>query len=204
MTSKRPYLVGITGGIGAGKSTVCKVFEKLGIPIYEADARAKWLMTNSPTLVEAIKQTFGQEAYFEDGQLNRTFLAAQVFNDSDKVRTLNQLVHPRVGEDFEAWTKTNARAPYLLNEAALMFESGRYLSLDKIITVYAPESVRVARTQQRDKHRSTAEIKAIISKQLSEEEKIKRADYIIYNDDLQLVLPQILTLHQHLIVQGNE
>lgn len=193
--------MGITGGIGAGKSTICRVFAKLDIPIYEADARAKWLMTHSPSLVTAIKQTFGQEAYFEDGQLNRAFLAAQVFNDGDKVKILNQLVHPCVGEDFAAWAKANAHAPYLLNEAALMFESGRYLALDKVITVYAPEAVRIARTQQRDSHRSTAEIKAIINKQLSEEEKIKRADFVIYNDDVQLVLPQVLQLHQHLLAQ---
>ncbi len=202
MITKKPYLVGITGGIGAGKSTICQIFATLGVPIYEADARAKWLMTQHLPLIEAIKQTFGQEAYLEDGQLNRTYLAAQVFNDGNKVKLLNHLVHPTVGKDFEDWVAVNAQVSYVLNEAALMFESGRYLTLDKVITVYAPEALRTRRTQHRDKHRSPAEIKAIMSKQLSEEEKIKRADYVIYNDDVQLVLPQVLKLHQYFITQS--
>lgn len=195
MKKNKILLVGITGGIGSGKSTVCKVFEVLGIPIYEADLRARLLMTQNIDLMEAIKQTFGEEAYDTSGQLNRPFIAAEVFKDGDKLTTLNQLVHPKVGEDFRDWAQANHQAPYLINEAALMFESGRYQDLDKVITVFAPENIRIQRVSLRDKHRSEKETKAIIKKQLAEEEKIKRANYVIYNDGAELVIPQVLELH---------
>lgn len=193
---KTPLKVGITGGIGSGKSTICKIFSTLGIPIYEADSRAKWLMVNNQELKNKIKNAFGEESYFENGDLNRPYLAQQVFNQGDKVTILNSLVHPLVGTDYIDWIQKNSNAPYLLNEAALMFESGSYQRLDKVITVFAPEEIRLERVGQRDLHRSKEEIEGIMHKQLSEEEKIKRADYVIYNDNKQLVIPQVLKLHQ--------
>jgi dephospho-CoA kinase len=196
MHLKKPLLIGITGGIGSGKSTVCKIFGVLGIPIYEADSRAKWLMVNDLELIQKIKANFGEESYLPDNQLNRQYLATQVFNDGDKVKLMNSLVHPRVGQDFVQWVDNQSDKPYLLNEAALMFESGRYLSMHKIITVFAPLETRISRIQARDPQRSPEEIKAIIQKQMPEEEKIKKADFVIYNDGEKALIPQVLELHQ--------
>jgi dephospho-CoA kinase len=196
----KPLLIGITGGIGSGKSLVCKIFSLLGIPIYEADSRAKWLMVNDLALREKIKAQFGEESYLPDNQLNRQYLASQVFNDGDKVKIMNSLVHPRVGEDYQAWVLANQNQPYLLNEAALMFESGRYLSMNQIITVFAPLDLRIKRIRQRDPQRTPDEIRAIIQKQMPEEEKITRANFVIYNDDQQLVIPQVLALHQSFLM----
>lgn len=187
-------LIGITGGIGAGKSTVCKIFEVLDIPIYEADSRAKWLMNNLEELKAQIIKNFGADSYTKEGFLNRAYLASKVFNDGDKVKLLNSLVHPKVGEDFANWTIKNQNYPYLLNEAALMFESGRFKFLDKIITVFAPENIRIQRIKKRDPQRSEEEIKAIIQKQMPEKEKLERADFVIYNDDKQMLIPQVLEL----------
>ncbi|MCS6820278.1 MAG: dephospho-CoA kinase [Microscillaceae bacterium] len=192
--------IGITGGIGSGKSLICKIFQTLGAPIYEADSRAKWLMVNYLPLKEQIIQHFGKEAYLPNGELNRNFLAKEVFNDSAKTQLINHLVHPCVGEDYQRWVRENSHFPYVLNEAALLFEAGRDKVLDKIITVFAPKALRIKRIQQRDKHRSLQEIEAIMDKQISEEEKIKRADFVIYNDDVQPVLPQVLHLH-HLFLR---
>lgn len=194
-----PLLIGITGGIGSGKSTVCKIFEILKIPIYEADSRARWIMNHNEGLKAEIKAAFGSESYDNQGQLNRVYLASQVFNDGAKVQQLNALVHPKVGQDFMEWVQQHPEAPYLLNEAALMFESGRYLSLDKVITVFAPEALRIERVRKRDPQRSEDEIKAIIKKQMPEEEKIARADFIIYNDEKQSLINQVLSLHDKLI-----
>jgi dephospho-CoA kinase len=123
-------------------------------------------------------------------------LAQVAFHDATQLARLNGLVHPRVGEDFATWAAAQAAAgyPYILKEAALLYESGAYRTLDSIITVFAPPEVRAARVLRRDAHRSAAEVQAIMDKQLSEEEKLQRADYVVYNDDSQLVLPQVLTL----------
>jgi dephospho-CoA kinase len=191
-----PLQIGITGGIGSGKSLVCQIFSILGVPIYDADSRAKLLYIQNEELKSQIIQNFGKEAYTDAGQLNRTYLAKKVFNSSQKVGLLNSLVHPKVGEDYQLWVQQHVGFPYLMKEAALLFESGSYLSLDKIITVFTPVDIRIQRVITRDQHRSEDEIKAIIAKQIAEEEKINKADYIIYNDDKQLLLPQILRLHQ--------
>jgi dephospho-CoA kinase len=191
-----PLQVGITGGIGSGKSLVCKVFNILGIPVYDADSRAKLLYVQNEELKHELIQHFGPESYTAIGELNRRYLANQVFNDSRKVELLNSLVHPRVGADYQAWVQQHKHFPYLIKEAALLFESGSYLSLDKVITVFAPVDLRIQRVISRDPHRRAQEIEAIIAKQLAEEEKISKADYVIYNDDKNLLLPQILGLHQ--------
>ncbi len=191
--------IGITGGIGSGKSIICRIFQTIGIPVYDADSRAKWIVNHHPDLREEIIAEFGAEAYDTQGQYNRAYMAQQVFNDGDRVRVLNQLIHPRVGKDFLDWTHQNAQAPYLLKEAALMFESGSHLALNQVITVFAPESVRIQRILKRDPHRSEAQIKAIFGKQLAEEEKIKRANFVVHNDDQHLVIPQVLTLHNQFL-----
>jgi dephospho-CoA kinase len=188
--------IGITGGIGSGKSIVARVFAALGVPVYDSDSRAKHVMAHDLVLRAQLQEAFGAEAYDAAGQLNRPYLARVAFNDATQQARLNGLVHPRVGEDFATWSAVQAAAgqPYILKEAALLYESGAYKGLDAIITVFAPAEVRVARVLRRDTHRSAADVQAIMSKQLSEEEKLDRAEHVVYNDDSQLVLPQVLAL----------
>lgn len=192
--------VGITGGIGSGKSLVCKIFNALGIPTYDADSRAKMVMTTDGILVDAIKKEFGFLAYDAKGVLNRQHLASRVFNQPEKLKRLNELVHPRVALDYEQWVSSQADVKYVLKEAALLFESGSYQSLDKIIVVTAPETLRIQRVLARDPHRSVQQTKEIIRNQMEEEEKIKKADYVIVNDETTLLIPQVLNLHLQFIV----
>ena len=188
--------IGITGGIGSGKSVVARLFAVLGVPVYDSDSRAKWVMANDLVLREQLLAAFGPDTYDAAGQLNRLHLTQRAFSSPEQLAQLNGLVHPRVGEDFAAWSATQAAAghAYVLKEAALLYESGAYQTLDSIITVFAPVEVRAARVLRRDAHRSPADVQVIMSKQLSEEEKLARADYVIFNDDSQLVLPQVLAL----------
>jgi dephospho-CoA kinase len=197
--SNKPLQIGITGGIGSGKSLICKIFSCLGIPIYDADSRAKSIMTTDGILVKQIKKEFGSLAFNKDGNLNREYLSATVFNDAVKLKKLNDLVHPRVGVDSEKWVEENKTHPYLLREAALLFESGSFKKLDKVIVVTAPDVLRVRRVLQRDKQRTEQEVIAIIRNQMTEEEKVKRADFVIHNDETELVVPQVLKLHEQFI-----
>jgi dephospho-CoA kinase len=199
----KPLQIGITGGIGSGKSLVCKIFSCLGIPIYDADSRAKSLMTTDGILVQQIKTEFGSLAYHEDGSLNRSYVSQAVFNDADKLKALNELVHPRVALDGEKWVEEQSEKKYVLREAALLFESGSYKRMDKIIVVTAPEPLRVKRVLERDKQRSEEEVIKIIRNQLSEEEKVKKADYVLRNDETQLLVPQVVVLHQEFLKINN-
>ncbi len=195
----KPLQIGITGGIGSGKSLVCKIFNALGTPTYDADSRAKMVMTTDGILVEAIKKEFGVLSYDAKGVLNRQHLANSVFNQPDKLKRLNELVHPRVALDYKHWVSSQTNVKYVLKEAALLFESGSYQSLDKIIVVTAPETLRVQRALIRDPHRSAEQTKEIIRNQMEEEEKTKRADYVIVNDETTLLIPQVLNLHLQFI-----
>lgn len=199
---KRPLQVGITGGIGSGKSLVCRIFQCLGISVYDADSRAKSLMTTDGILISQIRKVFGDLSYHADGSLNRKYLGESVFNNPEQLQTLNKLVHPRVGEDYRQWVEENGRETYVIKEAALLFEAGSAKALDKIIVVCAPEDVKVSRVLKRDPHRSEADVRAIIQNQMPDEEKRKRANYVIFNDDSQLVIPQVLSLHQQFL-SGN-
>jgi dephospho-CoA kinase len=192
---KTPLQIGITGGIGSGKSLVSRIFNLLGIPVYDADSRAKSVMTTDGILVSQIKKEFGVLSYNGDGSLNREYLAEHVFSDPEKLKLLNSLVHPRVGEDFNRWLKEQNSA-YVLKEAALLFEAGSNAALDKIIVVSAPEELRINRVLLRDKHRTAQQVKDIIRNQLKEEEKLKLADYIIVNDESRPLIPQVLELHK--------
>jgi len=185
--------IGVTGGIGSGKTIVTKFFSLLGIPVYDADTRAKFLMAHDQLLKVELIKLFGKEC-FENNELNRKFIANQVFNNLEKLTQLNSLVHPAVGRDFENWCSQYQDLPFVVKEAALMFESDAYKQLDKIIAVFAPEEIRVQRVLMRDKHRSIEDVKAIIANQFPEDRKIALADYIIYNDDKQMVVPQILNI----------
>lgn len=186
--------IGITGGIGTGKSLVCAMFEALGAPIYDADTAARELMNTDPIIKEGVIKHFGAESYTPEG-LNRAYLAKIVFVDNQKVKILNSIVHPRVGEHYQQW-RDSQTAPYILKEAALMYESGSWKMLDKVVVVTAPLAVRLERIRKRDPHRTEAEILGIIGKQMSEEEKIVRADYLINNDGQTPLQPQIQSLHE--------
>lgn len=192
---KTTLQIGITGGIGSGKSLVCRIFETLGISVYDADSHAKELMTTDGILVNEIKKEFGTLSYNPDGSLNRAYLARTVFNDEKRLATLNRLVHPRVGVDFKAWADQKKHHPYILKEAALLFESGTSQSLDAIIVVHANIELRINRVLKRDVHRTREQVLAIIAHQMPEEEKLKRADYVIRNDETTLLIPQVLKLH---------
>jgi dephospho-CoA kinase len=194
--------VGITGGIGVGKTTVCKIFATLGIPIYEADSRSKWLLVNDLALKQEIQTSFGQAIYLSNGQINREFLAQQIFTNPLAAKHLESLIHPAVRKDFEEWLKSQSpRLPYILKEAALLVEAGSYRELDKLIVVTADKDLRIKRVLERDTHRTKTELEAIMLKQLPEEEKIKRADFIVYNNETELLIPQVLAIHQQLCKQ---
>jgi len=198
MSKSRPLLVGITGGIGSGKSTVCKLFSLLGVPVYTADDRAKWLMNHDSPLKEKILAAFGSESYLSNGELNRAYLAASVFSNPEKVSALNALVHPAVRKDFMDWVSQKT-APYLIKEAALLFETGAAKELDCVINVSSPLRVRMARVLLRDPQRTEEQVNQIIDQQLPDEEKNERADFSIKNTDNKLLLPQVITLHEQLL-----
>ncbi|GGZ34233.1 dephospho-CoA kinase [Echinicola pacifica] len=193
----KSLLIGITGGIGAGKSTVARVFALLGIPIYYADDRAKWLMGNAPELKQQIIAAFGEESYLPEGSLNRSFLAEQVFSNPEKTTVINGLVHPAVKADFESWAEKQD-SPYVLKEAALLVETGAYKDLDKLITVTAPQEVRISRVLQRDPQRSREQVLSIMDKQSSDSKKNKLADFIVTNTEDRLLIPQVLRIHEQL------
>lgn len=190
--------VGITGNIGSGKSTVARVFELLGVKVFYADTEGKKVMTTDAVLIDGVKKTFGEETYFADGILNRKYLAAIVFNNEAELKKLNALVHPAVFRAFDEWAKVNATEPYIIKEAAVMFESGSYQDCDETILVAAPLATRVKRVIARDKI-SRAEVEAREARQLPQEKKIEMANHILLNDDSQLLIPQVIQLHQHFL-----
>jgi dephospho-CoA kinase len=191
--------IGITGGIGSGKSTVCRVFENLGIPVFYADTVAKEIMVTDKELVAAVKDTFGAESYDAAGRLNNKHIAGIVFNNNIELNKLNELVHPAVFRAFDLWlTRVPLTAPYILKEAALLFESGSYMLCDKSVLVIAPVETRLKRVMKRDG--STEEqVLARMNKQLSDVEKMKMADFLIRNDESQSVILQVMELHSQFI-----
>jgi len=195
--------VGITGGIGSGKTTVCKLFEALGVAVYYADDRAKFLMQHEHFLIDQLKQNFGEDIY-DHGQLNRAMLAQKVFGNKEQLALLNSLVHPVVFRDTEHWyqEQLTAKPPYVLKEAALLVETGAYKLLDQLIVVSAPLDVRLQRVVARDKV-AAAEVTQRMNNQLAEEEKLKLADFVIENNsDLEALKIQVEKIHQALIEQA--
>ena len=192
--------IGITGGIGSGKSTVCKLFENFQIPVYYADDRAKWLMNNKKSLKAALCASFGEAVYNEEGKLDRAYLANIVFNNKEKLDTLNSIVHPAVFEDGQKWQlEQQAKgAPYTLKEAALLFETGSYKTLDKIIVVTAPEELRIKRVMQRDNTTKEA-VLARMSKQMPQAEKEAKADFLVHNIAWETLNSQVSVLHEQLL-----
>lgn len=189
--------IGITGGIGSGKTTVCQIFATLGIPVYYADDRAKWLMGNDPQLIATLKDAFGEKTYTEQGTLDRAYLAELVFNNQEQLDILNSIVHPAVREDGIRWDEQHQDTPYTLREAALLYESGIYQLLDQIITVTAPEALRIQRVMERDGLREE-QVKARMDKQWPEEKKVALADFVIHNDGQHSLIRQVFQIHQQL------
>lgn len=192
--------VGITGGIGSGKTTVCEIFERLGVPVYYADKQAKYLMETDKKLREAIRQLFGDEAFDSENNLNRAFIAGIVFKDEEKLLALNALVHPAVKADYDSWNSILERKeyPYSLKEAALLVESGSYKDLDKLIVVSAPLEDRIKRVMARD-NVSEEQVNARIDAQLPDAEKVKLADYVIANNLIMELVPQVSKVHLDLL-----
>lgn len=188
--------VGITGGIGSGKSVVCQVFKTLGIPVFNADDAAHYLMENDTTLVQSIQWVLGDDVY-KNGKLDREKVSKIIFNEPAKLQQLNAIVHPATISYANAWIEKQ-KAPYVIKEAAIFFESGSFKDIDVMIGVYAPKELRIQRAMNRSGI-SREQVLAIMSRQMDEEEKMKRCDHVITNDDVTPVLPLILELHKLLL-----
>lgn len=195
--------VGITGGIGSGKTTVCHLFETFGVPVFYADDAAKTLLHKNVKVISAVKKLFGKNIYDTDGNLKRSEVAALVFNNKRLLKDYNTIVHPAVFKAFDNWLKINKGHPYCIKEAALLFESGAYKELDTIITVTAPKAVRIQRIMKRD----GASRKQVISRmenQWTEQERKAKADFRISNDGNHLLIPQVYVLHNYLKSMAEE
>ncbi len=187
---------GLTGGIGSGKSTVAKIFEVLGIPVYYADDAAKRLMNEDEELKKSIIMHFGEESYIND-QLNRPYIASLVFNNKEKLELLNFLTHPATIRDANQWMKQQT-SPYIIKEAALIFESGAAEYLDHVIGVFTPAPLRLQRIMLRDKI-TREEVLQRMNRQIDEEIKMRLCDTVLINDEQQLLVPQVLQLHEKLL-----
>jgi dephospho-CoA kinase len=193
--------VGLTGGIGSGKTTIAKIFEVLGIPVYYADIEAKKLMNTHPPLIEEIKRLFGNNAYQHE-KLNRAYIAEKVFNDKEKLHKLNAIVHPYTIEHGKKWMNEQ-HSPYAIKEAALIFESGIQGEFDKIIGVFAPNALRVQRAMKRDGV-SYEQVVERIQSQIDDDIKIKLCDEVIINDEQKMLVPQVLALHEKFLLHSNQ
>lgn len=191
--------IGLTGGIGSGKSTVAKVFESLGVPVYKADDEAKKLMATDPQLINLIKKHFSEEVY-KEGKLDKAYLASIVFNNKEKLNLLNSLVHPFTIEDGKSWMKRQ-QTSYAIKEAALIFESGSQGEFDLIVGVYAPETLRIHRTIHRDKTDKEL-VRLRMQNQIKEEIKMKLCDEVLINNEQELLVPQIIALHEKLLAKA--
>jgi len=185
--------VGLTGGIGSGKTYVSNIFEKLGAPVFNADTESKKL-TQLPEIQKKITEAFGDEVYNENNILQRAVLAQIVFNEPLKLKTLNAILHPEVEKSFIKFCQRKHNCNYIIKEAAILFESGSYKNVDKTITVVAPLETRISRILKRDSHASKESIQKIMDQQMDDHEKIKLSGFVIYNDDSTPLLPQILEI----------
>jgi dephospho-CoA kinase len=190
-------VIGLTGGIGSGKSTIGRVLEMIGLPVFDADREALALYDEEETLLHEVKERFGVAVLHPNGRLNRLALAAIVFKDEEALRHLNTLVHPRVAERFAQW-KEKQTAHAVVREAAILFESGSDKDCDAVIVVTAPEALRIARVQKRNSI-SEEEVRSRMNRQWPEEELVKRADAVIVNDDHHLVVPQLIRIIQDIV-----
>jgi dephospho-CoA kinase len=192
--------VGITGGIGSGKSTVCKIFKVLGIPVFEADEQARQLMNSNSVIHDQLIELFGTSVYLQNHTIDRKYLAGIVFSNPSLLAQLNGIVHPKVGEAFAVWCE-NQQSPYILHEAAILFESGFYKLMDKTIAVVANENERIERVMKRD-GASEELVNQRMRNQWSDIERIKLADFVISNNEDELIIPQIVELDKKLRANG--
>lgn len=191
--------VGLTGGIGSGKSTVGEVFLRLGVPLYLSDQRGRFLLANDEEVQSAVRDTFG-DSVFTNGKPDRNQLAKKVFADADGLAQLNGIIHPAVGRDFKQW-HLQQTAPYVLKESAILIENGLHIHSDQLILVSAPEELRLRRVMDRDAI-SESEVLARMANQWPEEQKLPLADFLIVNNDQQLVIPQVLKVHEGLLAKA--
>jgi len=189
-------IVGLTGGIGSGKTTVAKQFMALGIPVYIADEEAKKLMVTSKIMQRKLIQLFGNEAYV-DNKLNKPFIATIIFNDKTFLQKMNAIVHPRVANHFKKWV-LKQKAPYVIKEVAILFENNGYKQCDYVITVTAPLEVRIERVLKRD-NTTKEKVKAIIKNQWTDDEKVKRSHFVISNTDLESTKTQVTKIHSQIL-----
>lgn len=189
--------IGITGGIGSGKTLVCQIFAQLGVPVYNADDAAKQLVQNNAQLKAEITEAFGPDAFI-NGQYNRGYIASIVFSDPQRLNQLNAIIHPYVFADWQAFVAQHQAFPYVIKEAAIMLETDSRYTVDKIVLVYAPLELRLARLQNRDGFNLDDTLKRI-SNQMSEEDKLKLCHYVIHNDGEQALIEQIMDLHSQFI-----
>ncbi len=189
--------VGITGGIGSGKTFVASLFHELGIPVYDADSAAKTLMHTNPILKNELQQLLGKDIYTSDGNLNRKKMSELIFNDSTLRLKVNVLVHPRVQLDFEKWV-TEQKAPFVMKESAILFEAGADKGLDTVICVTAPAEIRIKRTVERDKS-DVAKVNAIVQAQMDDELRNTKCAFVILNDGKAALLPQVLAVHEKIL-----
>jgi dephospho-CoA kinase len=188
--------LGITGGIGSGKTSVCRIFNVLGIPVFYADPEAGMIMKSDATVIERINEIAGKNVYPE-GVLDKTLLASLIFNDQDILRQVNELVHPRVFENFRRWA-AEQESPYVIMEAAILFESGAADLVDRVATVYAPVEERIERVTTRNRLTRQQVIERMRN-QMDDEERIRLSDYVINNSENEMIIPVILRIHEDLI-----
>lgn len=188
--------IGVTGSIGSGKSLVCSIFKQLGAPIYNADDRAKLLMVTHSEIISIVKALFGNQSYFDNGSLNRTHISAIAFNNKALLNELNKVVHPIVFQDFDNWVLEQKKHgfPYIIKEAALMFETNSYKGLEKFIVVTAPLQLRLERTMHRD-NITQEQVEVRMNNQFTQEEKLAKATFEIINDDKHSLIEQVVKLH---------
>jgi dephospho-CoA kinase len=189
--------VGLTGGIGSGKTTVCNVFKQLGIPVYHADSQARVLSDTNQEIIRALSSLFGKNIYTPTG-LDRKKLSEFIFVNNDLLQKVNAIIHPKVREDFNAWLNEHNEMKYIIHEAAILFESGLHTLFNKIITVSAPEEIRIRRIMEREGV-SEGYVRNIIGNQWPERKKRNLSDYVIVNDQQRMILPQVLEIHNELI-----
>jgi dephospho-CoA kinase len=189
-------VIGLTGGIGSGKTTVAKMFQELGVPVYVADVEAKNLMLRSKVIRRKLIKLFGDEAYLEE-KLNKPFIANKIFNNSELLQEMNAIVHPKVATHFKRWIDKQSSS-YVIKEAAILFENGSYVNYDAIITVTAPEKDRIQRVINRDKS-SVTKVKAIINNQWSDVKKIEQSRFVITNIELIETQKQVNKIHQEIL-----
>lgn len=191
-------IVGLTGGIGSGKTTVAKMFKKLGIPVYIADKEAKKLMRSSKIIKRKLIELFGEKAY-NDGTLNKPFIAERIFNDKSLLEKMNAIIHPRVAKHFSQWV-AKQDAPYVIKEVAILFETGGYKQCDFVITVTAPKAIKMARLMQRDETSET-KIESIMNNQWTDDKRLKLTDFEIKNINLEDTKSQVFDIHQQILLK---